>query len=124
MDCNSEKGWHVYAGNGANMALRDAWELAKELVDGDHVSFQAAINAYDEKNAQRSTCAILNSHKLIAKVHAGGMMKVFYIVLFKLIGMASSSRSIFNLWGLLKPIGSRWLPNSAPLSRARDPKSA
>ena len=69
------------------MALVDSWELAQQLVTGGHGSMEAAINEYALKAAPRSKEAITGSHKIIAMAHSKGVIKLFFIGLFKVLGL-------------------------------------
>lgn len=74
-----------FAGNGANMALLDGWELAEQLTKGGTVS--AAVDAYDEKSTPRSAAAVRQSHWSISALHATGMKLLMYRVMFQLLGL-------------------------------------
>ena len=104
-----------HAGNGANMALRDAYELADELVNGGHTTFQAAIDSYDIKNSERSKQAILGSHRMIEKIHSGGLMKYFYIAVFKIVGwLVALGAPGMQLWRSLRRFGFSQRPSGPP----------
>ena len=45
-------------GNGANMAIRDAWSLAEELVKPSHATLADAVAAYDAESMPRSKQAL------------------------------------------------------------------
>ncbi len=44
-----------YAGEGVNMAMQDALELAQQLLDPDHADTRTAIAAYEEQMRKRAT---------------------------------------------------------------------
>jgi 2-polyprenyl-6-methoxyphenol hydroxylase-like FAD-dependent oxidoreductase len=72
-----------FAGNGANMALMDGWELAEQLCKSN--SLLAAVTAYDLLSLPRSKRAIQTSHWSIAIAHAQGWKLKFYIFLLRFI---------------------------------------
>lgn len=74
-----------FAGNGANMALLDGWELAGQLATGRTVD--EAVEAYDGKSIPRSTATVRQSHWAISTLHATGLKLFVYRVLFKLVGV-------------------------------------
>lgn len=68
-----------FAGNGANMALLDGWELAEQLCTC--TSLSSALAAYDKSSMTRSKSAIRMSHWSISMAHATGL-KLFAYKLF------------------------------------------
>ena len=57
-----------FAGNGANMALRDGWDLAEQLCKSD--SLEVALDTYDNLSMPRSRGAMETSHQDIALFHS------------------------------------------------------
>jgi 2-polyprenyl-6-methoxyphenol hydroxylase-like FAD-dependent oxidoreductase len=72
-----------FAGNGANMALMDGWELAEQLCKPG--SLHAALTAYDSSSMPRSKSAIRMSHRTITMAHAQGWRLAFYMVLLRIM---------------------------------------
>jgi hypothetical protein len=68
------------------LALQDAWELAKQLVDGGHSSAQAAISQYMGEGSQRSVDAIERSHRVISVAHSQGWKRVVFVTGLRLVG--------------------------------------
>lgn len=60
-----------FAGNGANMALCDAWDLAEQLCQSETV--EQALKAYDNLSMPRSSKAINMSHWSISLLHSRGL---------------------------------------------------
>jgi 2-polyprenyl-6-methoxyphenol hydroxylase-like FAD-dependent oxidoreductase len=65
-----------FAGNGANMALVDGWELAEQLCRCD--SLQAAVAAYDSLSVPRSKRVLRFSHWTIWILHSKGWRYVLW----------------------------------------------
>jgi 2-polyprenyl-6-methoxyphenol hydroxylase-like FAD-dependent oxidoreductase len=59
-----------FAGNGANMAMADAWDLAEQLCK--HETLEDALKAYDSIAIPRSKAVIKFSHRTIVLGHATG----------------------------------------------------
>lgn len=72
-----------FAGNGANMALMDGWDLAEQLCKP--VTLPVALAAYDSLSMPRSKSAIQMSHWSISLAHAQGWRLTLYLFLFRLI---------------------------------------
>lgn len=72
-----------FAGNGANMALMDGWELAEHICKSSSLS--AALAAYDASSMPRSKSAVRMSHWTIALAHAQGWKLILYTFLLRLI---------------------------------------
>jgi 2-polyprenyl-6-methoxyphenol hydroxylase-like FAD-dependent oxidoreductase len=72
-----------FAGNGANMALMDGWELAEQLCNSS--SLLTALTAYDSLSMPRSKSAIRMSHWTIAIAHAQGWKLTFYVLLLRIM---------------------------------------
>lgn len=60
-----------FAGNGANLALKDGWDLAAGLCDCD--SIDAAVTAYDAISIPRAVKTLKTSHQRIKNGHASGL---------------------------------------------------
>jgi 2-polyprenyl-6-methoxyphenol hydroxylase-like FAD-dependent oxidoreductase len=65
-----------FAGNGANMALRDGWDLAEQLSKSG--SLASVLKAYDCLSIPRSSGAIRQSHWKISLFHATGLKLIVY----------------------------------------------
>jgi 2-polyprenyl-6-methoxyphenol hydroxylase-like FAD-dependent oxidoreductase len=72
-----------FAGNGANMALMDGWELAEQLCKSR--SLMAALMAYDASSMPRSKSAIQMSRRTISMAHAQGWRLAVNLTFFKLM---------------------------------------
>jgi 2-polyprenyl-6-methoxyphenol hydroxylase-like FAD-dependent oxidoreductase len=70
-----------FAGNGANMALMDGWELANELCKSN--SLLVAVTAYDLLSLPRSKRAIRTSHWSITIAHAQGWKLIFCLLILR-----------------------------------------
>ena len=57
-----------FAGNGANMALMDGWDLAEQLCGSE--SLEEALKRYDSLSMPRSRGALEDSHEDIRMIHA------------------------------------------------------
>lgn len=65
-----------FAGNGANMALCDAWDLSEQLCRSETV--EQALKAYDILSMPRSSKAIDMSHWSISLLHSQGLKLLCY----------------------------------------------
>ncbi|PGH02257.1 hypothetical protein AJ80_08882 [Polytolypa hystricis UAMH7299] len=74
-----------FAGNGANMALMDGWELATQFSKAK--SLPEALTAYDKSSVSRSQAALSQSHWSISMAHATGVKLFLYRTSLKLIGI-------------------------------------
>jgi 2-polyprenyl-6-methoxyphenol hydroxylase-like FAD-dependent oxidoreductase len=72
-----------FAGNGANMAIIDGYQLADQLIHNKDLS--TAINSYDNLSIPRSTSAINMSHRSIAIGHSQGIRKFMWVTVLKLV---------------------------------------
>ncbi|KAK3376595.1 hypothetical protein B0T24DRAFT_222827 [Lasiosphaeria ovina] len=60
-----------FAGNGANLALKDGWDLAEALCQA--ASLNAAVAAYDKTSLPRAAETLKMSHDRISMVHLTGI---------------------------------------------------
>lgn len=72
-----------FAGNGANMALMDGWDLACCLCR--HDSIQAAMAAYDALSLPRARQTLRMSHYSIDLLHAQGWKLTLYALLLRVM---------------------------------------
>lgn len=72
-----------FAGNGANMALLDGWDLAEELTR--NASMETALESYDRRSMPRSASAVRQSHWAIDLLHARGVKLFVYRVLLGVV---------------------------------------
>jgi 2-polyprenyl-6-methoxyphenol hydroxylase-like FAD-dependent oxidoreductase len=59
-----------FAGNGANLAITDAWDLATKLCES--TSFSDAMEEFDELVIPRAKAVLDQSHLLAVAVHSQG----------------------------------------------------
>ncbi|UJR32420.1 hypothetical protein I4U23_019882 [Adineta vaga] len=72
-----------FAGNGANMAIMDGYQLADQLIHAQDL--KTAIKAYDDLSIPRSTRAINISHRSISIVHSRGIWKHMWVSVLRLL---------------------------------------
>jgi 2-polyprenyl-6-methoxyphenol hydroxylase-like FAD-dependent oxidoreductase len=72
-----------FAGNGANMAMMDGYQLADQLIHSKDLN--TAIKSYDDLCIPRSTSAINIGHRSIKIGHSQGIWKHLWIGVLKLI---------------------------------------
>lgn len=72
-----------FAGNGANMAMMDAWDLAEQLCK--HETLESALKAYDSVAIPRAKAVIKFSHRTIALAHATGWRFWLYSFVLRII---------------------------------------
>jgi 2-polyprenyl-6-methoxyphenol hydroxylase-like FAD-dependent oxidoreductase len=72
-----------FAGNGANMALMDGWDLAEQLIKAD--SFEKGVKAYDRIALPRSKKILKQSHVAINVAHSTGFWYWFYTALLRCV---------------------------------------
>ncbi|KAH8655234.1 hypothetical protein BX600DRAFT_515072 [Xylariales sp. PMI_506] len=60
-----------FAGNGANMALKDGWDLAEKICRES--SLKSAISAYDKLSVPRASRSFKTSHSRIFLFHSTGL---------------------------------------------------
>lgn len=68
-----------FAGNGANMALCDGWDLAEQLLNS--ASVEEAVKKYDDIVVPRANRVIKQSHVAIAMAHSQGW-RLYLAMLF------------------------------------------
>ncbi|RDL37663.1 Uncharacterized protein BP5553_05096 [Venustampulla echinocandica] len=76
-----------FAGNGANMAMMDAWDLAEQLCKNE--TFDEVVIAYDALSMPRARSVIEFSHRTIGLSHATGWTLWLYSFVLRII----------NWWG-------------------------
>ena len=72
-----------FAGNGANMAMMDGYQLAEQLVQAS--ALEVAVKNYDDQSIPRSTNAIKVSHHSIKIGHAQGIWKYIWVKILKVV---------------------------------------
>jgi 2-polyprenyl-6-methoxyphenol hydroxylase-like FAD-dependent oxidoreductase len=72
-----------FAGNGANMAMMDGYQLAEQLIYSNNLN--EAIQSYDDLSIPRSTKAIYMSHKSISMGHSQGIWKFFWVNILRMM---------------------------------------
>ena len=77
-----------FAGNGANMALLDGWELAEQLIRDETMT--TAVENFDDRSIPRSTATLNQSHWAISTLHASGLKLLAYRLMLKLVGLYMS----------------------------------
>ncbi|KAI0506652.1 putative monooxygenase [Xylaria bambusicola] len=73
-----------FAGNGANLALKDGWDLAEQLCQSDNLT--QAVMAYDKRSLPRAISTLKSSHWRIKVGHATGLGYWMYRLFFTLAG--------------------------------------
>lgn len=73
-----------FAGNGANMALRDGWDLAESLVSA--VELQEGVNEYDKRSMPRSLDTLKMSRWGITMAHSQGWRLWAFMCVMKVLG--------------------------------------
>lgn len=63
-----------FAGEGANMAMLDAFELSECLVDGQYATLQQAISAYEVNMRKRASASAQRSLENGARMHSEGAL--------------------------------------------------
>ncbi|KAI1424958.1 putative monooxygenase [Xylaria sp. FL1777] len=69
-----------FAGNGANLALKDGWDLAEQLCQSNNLD--GAVMAYDKRSVPRAIATLKSSHWRIKVGHATGLGYWMYRILF------------------------------------------
>ncbi|KAI0810119.1 putative monooxygenase [Xylaria sp. FL0064] len=73
-----------FAGNGANLALKDGWDLAEQLCQSDNLN--AAVRAYDKRSVPRAIATLNSSHWRIKAAHVTGLAYWMYRIFFTTVG--------------------------------------
>ncbi|KIW34207.1 uncharacterized protein PV07_00999 [Cladophialophora immunda] len=73
-----------FAGNGANMAIMDAWDLANAFKKASTVD--EAITVYDKVAIPRASRVLKSSHWAIDALHATGIKLLLYKVVLRVLG--------------------------------------
>ncbi|KAI1149781.1 putative monooxygenase [Nemania diffusa] len=73
-----------FAGNGANLALKDGWDLAEQLCRSS--SLARAVAAYDKRSLPRAVATLKSSHWRIKVGHATGLTYWTYRIFFTVAG--------------------------------------
>jgi len=81
-----------FAGNGANLALKDGWDLAEMLCMSD--SLDHVMVAYDKLSVPRAIATLQTSHWRIKVGHVTGLQYWMYRIFFTVAG------TIMNLLGV------------------------
>lgn len=92
------------AGNGANMAFCDAWQLAQQLMDPSHATLDEAVIAFDAEAGPRSTQALSRGTHLMSLCHQQGIRHWLIrglICIVRVIMGASSFGDTVKLWRFL-----------------------
>ncbi|CAG8949910.1 hypothetical protein HYFRA_00004240 [Hymenoscyphus fraxineus] len=71
-----------FAGNGANLAMMDAWDLAEQLSTKE--TLEDALKAYDTVSMPRARTVIKQSHMTIALAHSTGWKLMLFSWVLKL----------------------------------------
>ncbi|KAI0440823.1 putative monooxygenase [Xylaria telfairii] len=73
-----------FAGNGANLALKDGWDLAEQLCQSNNLD--GAMATYDKRSLPRAVATLKSSHWRIKVGHATGLQYWMYRVFFTVVG--------------------------------------
>ncbi|RFU29799.1 hypothetical protein B7463_g6544, partial [Scytalidium lignicola] len=83
-----------YAGNGANMALMDGWDLADQLVKC--ASLKAAVENFDRLSYPRASSTLKFSHANIRIGHTQGWQLTLYTSLLKTVSVLFGIRGAMS----------------------------
>lgn len=72
-----------FAGNGANLAMMDGWDLAEQMCKSS--SLRAALVSYDRLSVPRARSTVKMSHMSITVAHSQGWRLFFYVLLLRLV---------------------------------------
>ncbi|KAI1748870.1 putative monooxygenase [Xylaria castorea] len=73
-----------FAGNGANLALKDGWDLAEQLCQSSDLD--RAMTTYDKRSFPRAVATLKSSHWRIKVGHATGLQYWMYRIFFTMVG--------------------------------------
>ncbi|KAI1314002.1 putative monooxygenase [Xylaria venustula] len=73
-----------FAGNGANLALKDGWDLADQLCQSNNLT--RAVTTYDKRSVPRAVATLNSSHWRIKVGHATGLGYWMYRIFFTAAG--------------------------------------
>ncbi|CAF0965297.1 unnamed protein product [Adineta ricciae] len=73
-----------FAGNGANMAIMDGYQLADQLIHAKDLN--TAVRLYDDLSIPRSKRAIDISHRSITIGHSQGLWKYMWVGIARILG--------------------------------------
>ena len=69
-----------FAGNGANLALKDGWDLAAQLCQGE--TLESAVAAYDKLAVPRAIKTVKTSHQRIRVAHSTELKYYFFRAMY------------------------------------------
>ena len=99
-------------GNGANMAMVDAWELAQQLLSPDNSTLAEAVAKYDAESGPRSTQALMMGRRAIEASHQTGLRHLFSISFMWCLGLVIVAaqwwhprRAQIAAWRLFEALG-------------------
>jgi len=81
-----------FAGNGANMALMDGWDLAGAFCRAR--SLAEALEEYDGLSMKRAGTVLKMSRWSIDMMHATGLKLLLYLLLFKILGFFGGFKDV------------------------------
>lgn len=85
---------NTFAGNGANLALKDGFDLATCLCT--YTSVERAVKVYDSLSMPRAFISVRKSHVSIKVVHSSGLSWIIYRSMLLILA------SIVSMWYLCK----------------------
>ncbi|RYC54510.1 hypothetical protein CHU98_g11698 [Xylaria longipes] len=74
-----------FAGNGANLALKDGWDLVEQLCQSSNLD--CAMATYDRRSLPRAIATLESSHWRIKVGHATGLQCWMYRIFFTTVGV-------------------------------------
>jgi 2-polyprenyl-6-methoxyphenol hydroxylase-like FAD-dependent oxidoreductase len=80
-----------FAGNGANLALTDGWDLATQLCQSE--SFAEAVEKFDAYAIPRSRTVIRQSHFTIAVAFSTGLKYQLYLLFLRVVDFVVGNHS-------------------------------
>lgn len=75
-----------FAGNGANLALKDGWDLATCLVNNGAEGLDEALEKYDDLSYPRAVKTLESSHWRIKGGHGTGISFVLFRTMLRVVG--------------------------------------